>query len=124
MALPILGVAARLLASKGSREAIKKYGTKAVDAAKKEIAKRSAAIDKAAKSTNDKALGTYRRTRSKASTELRTANKPPSSRVRTRLKKDSPIGIEGGRVRGSQGAPLKAIKKDVSKARKPKKKVK
>ena len=111
MPIPVLTVAARLLASKGSREAIKKYGTKAVDEAKKLIAKRSTAIDKAAKTTTDKAIGTYKRPRSKAATELRTANKGPSSRNKTVLKKNNPIGIEGAKVRSTQGGKLKAIKK-------------
>jgi len=44
MALPVLGVAARLLLSKGAREAIKRYGRAAVDKAKTEIAKRDRAI--------------------------------------------------------------------------------
>ena len=117
MPIPVVTVAARLLASKGSREAIKKYGTKAVDEAKKLIAKRSTAIDKAAKTTTDKAIGTYKRTRSKAATELRTANKGPSSRNKTALKKNNPIGIEGAKVRSTQGGKLKAIKKSVPKAK-------
>ena len=45
MALPALGIVARLLLSKGTREAVKKYGRAAVDKAKKEIAKRSRTID-------------------------------------------------------------------------------
>ena len=111
MPLPALGVAARLLASKGTREAVKKYGTKAVDEAKKQIAKRQAAIDKSAKGANDKALGTTSRHRSKAATALRTANKGPASRKQTALKKNKPIGIHGAKVRSTQGGKLKPIKK-------------
>ena len=111
MPLPALGVAATLLAAKGAREAAKKYGPKAIEAAKKQIAKRQAAIDKSAKGANDKALGTTSRPRSKAATALRTANKGPSSRKQTPLKKNKPIGIEGAKVRSTQGGKLKPIKK-------------
>ena len=111
MPLPALGVAAKLLAAKGAREAAKKYGPKAIEAAKKQIAKRQAAIDKSAKGANDKALGTTSRPRSKAATALRTANKGPSSRNKTALKKNKPIGIEGAKVRSTQGGKLKPIKK-------------
>jgi hypothetical protein len=48
MALPALGIVARLLLSKGTREAVKKYGRAAVDKAKKELDKRNVAIDKKA----------------------------------------------------------------------------
>ena len=111
MPLPALGVAAKLLAAKGAREAAKKYGPKAIEAAKKQIAKRQAAIDKSAKGANDKALGTTSRPRSKAATALRTANKGPASRKQTALKKNKPIGIEGAKVRSTQGGKLKPIKK-------------
>jgi hypothetical protein len=95
MALPALGVAARLLASKGTREAVKKYGTKAVDEAKKQIAKRQTAIDKSAKGATDKALGTTKRPRSKTATQLRQANKGPAARNKTTLKKNNPPGFTG-----------------------------
>ena len=107
MPLPVLGVAARLLASSGVREAVKKYGVKAVEVAKKQIAKREAAITKSAKSANDKTLGTYKRPRSKAATEMRTANKSPSSRSKVKLKKNSPIGGLGAMTRSTQGGRMK-----------------
>ena len=46
MALPVLGVVARLLLSSGTREAIKKYGQAAVARARAEIAKREAAASR------------------------------------------------------------------------------
>ncbi len=109
--LPVLGAAATLLKSKGVREAIKKYGTKAVEEAKKQIAKRSSAIDKSAKSVNDKTLGTTKRSLSKASAEMRTANKGPSSRNQVKLNKNKHIGVQGSKVRSTAGGDLKEIKK-------------
>jgi hypothetical protein len=91
MPLPALGVAARLLASKGTREAVKKYGTKAIDEAKKQIAKREAAVSKSASKANEG----VQKTRSKAATELRTANKGPASRKQVSLKKNNPPGFKG-----------------------------
>lgn len=52
MALPVLGAAAKFLASNGTRAAVAKYGKQAVDAAKKEIAKRDSAISSSAKQAN------------------------------------------------------------------------
>jgi len=48
MALQALGMVARFLLSKGTREAVVKFGRAAVDKAKKEIAKRSRTIDEKA----------------------------------------------------------------------------
>ena len=109
MPLPVLGAAASLLVSSGARVAAKKYGPKAIEEAKKQIAKRKTAIDKSAKNANDEALGTTRRARSKAATELRTANKPPSVRNKVALKKNSPIGGSGTKVRSSQGGRMKPL---------------
>ena len=55
MALPALGMVARFLLSKGTREAVVKFGRAAVDRAKKEIAKRSRTMDDAAREANRKA---------------------------------------------------------------------
>ena len=49
MPLPALGAAALLLRSKGAREAIIKYGKKAVDEAKKQLKERDKAVSKGAK---------------------------------------------------------------------------
>jgi hypothetical protein len=49
MGLPALGAAALLLRSKGAREAIIKYGKKAVDEAKKQLKERDKAVSKGAK---------------------------------------------------------------------------
>lgn len=52
MAIPIvLGAAARLIKSKGVREAAKKYGTKAIEKGKDQIAKAKTARQKAAEKT-------------------------------------------------------------------------
>ena len=118
MPLPALGVAARLLASKGTREAVKKYGTKAVDEAKKQIAKRKAAIDKSAKSANDKALGTSARPRSKATTQLRQANKGPSARKKVALKKNSPPGYTATKTQMAAARKVADKKKALAKKRK------
>ena len=49
MALPALGAAALLIRSKGVREAAKKYGSKAIEEAKKQLKKRDKAVSKGAK---------------------------------------------------------------------------
>ena len=97
MALPLLGVAARFLASKGVREAVKKYGTKAVDEAKKQIAKRQAAIDKGAKKTNyEKGFNTKKPSR--AARELQQAKKTESGRAaRTTSKRKESVGFDVGK---------------------------
>tara|TARA_R100001244_G_C5089674_1_gene116097 strand:+ start:146 stop:538 length:393 start_codon:yes stop_codon:yes gene_type:complete len=52
MALPFLGIAARLILSSGARQAAKKYGKAAVKKAQEQINKHSAALDrKAAQAT-------------------------------------------------------------------------
>ncbi len=52
MALPVLGVAAQFLLSNGARAAIKKFGSKAVNAAKRELKKRDSDIDDMARTAN------------------------------------------------------------------------
>ena len=101
MPLPALGAVAKFIAANGARAATVKHGKKAVDAAKKQIAKRQAAIDKAAKLKNDTTLGTTKRKMSKSAKELRQANKPPSSRQKVGKRKGP--GIEGTKVRGADG---------------------
>jgi hypothetical protein len=49
MALPAIGAAARLISSKGVREAAKKYGSKAIEEAKKQLKERDKAVSKGAK---------------------------------------------------------------------------
>jgi len=46
MPLPALGVVAKFVLANGGRAAIRKYGTKVVETAKKQIQKRQNAIDK------------------------------------------------------------------------------
>ena len=52
MALPLLGAAAKFLMANGTRAAVKKYGPKAVETAKKEIKKRESAMTKKAEQVN------------------------------------------------------------------------
>tara|TARA_R110000765_G_scaffold198164_1_gene303850 strand:+ start:195 stop:596 length:402 start_codon:yes stop_codon:yes gene_type:complete len=52
MPLPVLGAAAQFLLSNGARAAIKKFGSKAINMAKKELKKRDSAIDDMARTTN------------------------------------------------------------------------
>ena len=114
MPLPALGLAASLLVSSGARVAAKKYGPKAIEEAKKQIAKRKAAINKSAKNANDEALGTTGRPRSKAATEMQTANKAPSARRNTKLNKNSPVGFEGTKSQLSAARKVSDLKKSMS----------
>ena len=114
MPLPVLGAAASLLVSSGARVAAKKYGPKAIEEAKKQIAKRKTAIDKSAKNANDEALGTTGRARSKAATEMRTANKGPSARRKTRLNKNNPKGFTGTESQLAAANKVSNLKKSMA----------
>jgi hypothetical protein len=118
MPLPVLGAAAKFLAANGTRAATVKFGKKAIDEAKKQIAKRQAAVNKSAKSANDKALGTSARPRSKASTQLRQANKGPSARKKVALKKNSPPGYTATKTQMAAARKVADKKKALAKKRK------
>ena len=85
-ALPALGAAALLLRSKGAREAIIKYGKKAVDEAKKQIKARDKAVSKGAKEVIQKDPVALK-ARSKAKQEIsdRAFDKVRSARVRDKV---------------------------------------
>ena len=59
MALPVLGAAAQFLLSNGARAAIKKFGSKAINMAKKELKKRDSAIGDMARTANKGARGKH-----------------------------------------------------------------